>query len=132
MGLAGVLRTALRLHGLEFIEENGAFHMTMVSGSRRWRCYIAAQGDFLLCCAQFPWRVSGGLNTLRALKALNATLADGCLMVRDEHVMLRLGCEVWDAVTAGECAVRLLKRCGSEVCGLWDRIYSAAEVENEL
>lgn len=132
MGLAGVLRNALRLSGLEFIEENNAFHMTIASGSRRWRCYIAAQGEYLLCCARFPWRTSVGAETLRALNLLNAGLADGCLMVIDEHIVLRCGGEVYDPVSAGEYALRLIKRCGSEVCGLWDRIYSAAEVDDGL
>lgn len=130
MDLNALVRSALIRHGIENIEENGAFHMTMCSGSKIWRVLIAASGDDIICCAQFPWR--SGNASLRVLNELNLSQNVGCFMLSGGYIILRCGICSVDPMEAGELAIALLRRCGSEVCRFWDRVYSAVEVGNEF
>ena len=126
MDLNGVVRSILLRRGIEFIEEHGAFQMTMCSGLRKWRCLLAVNHSDIICCAQFPWRA--GLSSLGALNELNLGQSIGCFMVKDGHVVLRCGSEITDPLETEETVTALIRRCGVEVCRCWDRIYSAAEV----
>ena len=130
MDLNVLVRSALIRHGIENIEENGAFHMTMCSGSKKWRVLIAASGDDIICCAQFPWRT--GNASLRVLNELNLSQNVGCFMLSGGYIILRCGSGSVDPMEAGELAISLIRRCGSEVCRFWNRVYSAAEVGNEF
>lgn len=126
MDLTVVLRSILLRRGIEFVEEHNAFQMTMCSGLRKWRCLLAVNGSDIMCCAQFPWKA--GSATLQALNELNIGQSIGCFMVKDGRVVLRYSSEITDPLETEELVVSLIRRCGSEVCRCWDRIYSAAEV----
>ena len=64
----------------------------------------------------------------QALNELNLGQSIGCFMVKDGRVVLRYSSEITDPLETEELVVSLIRRCGSEVCRCWDRIYSAAEV----
>ncbi len=130
MELYTLVKCGLDLHGIRYIEENGAFHMTMRSGPKKWRCLITVNGDDIICCAQFPWSAGGA--SLNELNMLNCTCGIGCFMLNGGHVVLRYGAESMDPMEAGELAVSLLKRCGDEVCRSWNRVYSIAGVGDGL
>ena len=126
MELDAIVRDALTRHGIEHIEESGAFHMIMCSGTRKWRTFISVSGGDIICCAQFPWKAGG--SALAALNELNLTQSVGCFMVMDGYVVLRVGSVMVDAMEAGELVISLLRRCGNEVCRCWSMVCSAAEV----
>lgn len=125
MDYSGVIRNELALCGVRFKEENGAFQMTLSSGSRVWRCMLFTAGNDIVCCAQFPWRTGPGI--LPALDSLNGRLRNGCLFTDQGHVVLRCTAEVTDPMSAGEALRALLRSSGNTVCSCWNRIFSAAE-----
>lgn len=130
MKLYSILKSELGRRGITFVEEYGAFQMTMRSGTMKWRCLLTASGDDIICCAQFPWRA--GTGTAKKLNDLNLTLNTGCFMVDKGYVILRCGMEINDPMECGEIAAMLLRRCGKEVCRCWNSVYLAAEVTDEL
>lgn len=126
MDYYSVIRNELALHGVRFKEENGAFQMTLSSGSRVWRCMLFAAGNNIVCCAQFPWRT--GRAILTELDSLNGRLRNGCLFTENGHVVLRFTAEITDPLSAGEAVIALLHSSGNTVCSCWNKIFSAAEV----
>ncbi len=130
MKLYSILKSELGRRGITFVEEYGAFQMTMCSGTMKWRCLLTASGDDIICCAQFPWRA--GTGTAKKLNDLNLTLNTGCFMVDKGYVILRCGMEINDPMECGEIAAMLLRRCGKEVCRCWNSVYLAVEVTDEL
>lgn len=120
MDYSGIVRNELSMRGLNFIEENGAFQLTMTSGQHCWRCLISTSGDRIVCCSQFPWNV--GKSALTELDRLNSELSVGCFLTSGRRVIFRCGAVVQDPLTAGETAISLLRLNGDTVCRCWERV----------
>lgn len=122
MELSGIVRNELLLNGINFVEEFGAFQMTMTSGRRCWRCIIFTVENELVCCSQFPWKTSAA--ALSVLGQLNSEACLGCFLLKDSRVLYRCGAVVSDPLEVGETLISLLRLNGNTVCRFWERVKS--------
>lgn len=126
------LAALLERSGVDFHREGDRFRFLFTSGGCKWQLICCGQSGRVLVYNIHPAKVTAPERAAVCCSELNRRLVQGSFFIQEEKIVLRLGCELIEAMDAQERIARTLEYSAAVMSSFWERLTLAAEGKHLL
>ena len=120
------LAALLERSGVDFRREGDRFRFLFTSRGCRWQVICHGQAGRALIYSVHPARVADPERAAVLCSEWNRQLVQGSFFVQEGRFILRTGCELIEALDAGERIARALEYNAAAMTAFWERMAAGA------